>query len=83
MGYVVVVLAIINSAALVWLALIVLALTQDLPANVETAVQDEIRKQDDRIEKRVAKVQGARGNDEGAPPVQPDGRIEVGRPLRR
>jgi len=83
MAYVVVVFTIINSAALVWMALIVLALTQDLPTIVETAVQDEIRKQDDRIEKRLAKGQGKPATDEEPLAIPSDGRMVVGRPYRR
>lgn len=83
MAYVVVVFTIINSAALVGFAIMLLIVVRELPMWVETAVQDEIRKQDDRIEKRVAKVQGTRPTDEESLEAPVDGRMVVGRPYRR
>ncbi len=86
MAYVVVVFAIINSAFLVAVWLGFMALREDLLVSVETAVVDEVRKQDDRIEKRVAKVQGKPENGEESLPVgikSFDGQVEVGRPHRR
>lgn len=80
MGYVVVVFAIINSLALVYATVILLNLKLDLMESVETAIQDEIRKQDDRIEKRLAKREGTAEEPQG-PPV--DGRMQVGVPYRR
>jgi len=64
MGYVVVVFCIINIAALAGVAYILWSLDRFLPQSVELAIQAEVRKQDDRIEKRLAKVQGntAEGN---------------------
>jgi len=83
MAYVVVVFAIINSAALVLVAYFVLAALNDAVAIVGSTVEDEIRKQDDRIEKRLAKVQGTRQNDEETQGTHSNERVEVGRPLRR
>jgi len=83
MAYVVVAFAIINSAALILVALYLMELTRDIPTIVETVIVDEVRKQDDRIEKRVAKVQGKPETGEEALAMVPDGRIAVGRPLRR
>jgi len=83
MAYVVVVFAIINSAVFiaVWLAFV--ALREDLLTSVGTVIEDEVRRQDDRIEKRVAKQQGKPGNDEEVLALPADGRMEVGRPYRR
>lgn len=85
MAYVVVVFAIINSAFLVAVALGFMALREDLLTSVETAVGDEVRKQDDRIEKRLAKVQGSAGTaeEDGVMHNVSPGPMEVGRPYRR
>jgi len=83
MGYVVVVFTIINSAALVGFALLLLYVVRDLPLWVGTGVQDEIRKQDDRIEKRLAKREGAAGSgEEELATRRPDGMV-AGAPFRR
>lgn len=83
MGYVVVVFAIINTLALGWAAMILLNLGGDLMASVETVIQDEVRKQDDRIEKRLAKREGSPATGEESLATPADGRMEVGRPYRR
>lgn len=83
MAYVVVVFAIINSAMLLAVAIGFFTLREDLLISVETAVGDEVRKQDDRIEKRVAKGQGKPENGEEPLALPADGRVEVGRPHRR
>ena len=80
MAYVVVVFAIINSLALVYGTVILLNLKLDLMESVETAVQDEVRKQDDRIEKRLAKREGPPEEAQGMPL---DGAMRVGVPYRR
>jgi len=83
MAYVVVVFAIINSAMLLAVALGFFALREDLLVSVETAVGDEVRKQDDRIEKRVAKTPGKLANEEEELAVRhPDGMV-AGSPFRR
>jgi len=79
MAYVVVVFAIINTLALAYAAIIVMGMREDILASVETVIQDEVRKQDDRIEKRQAR---AAGPAEDAPPTPPDG-LTVGQPYRR
>jgi len=83
MAYVVVVFAIINSGFLVAVWLGFMALREDLLVSVETAVGDEVRKQDDRIEKRLAKREGNGGTDEEPLAMPADGRVVVGRPHRR
>jgi len=83
MGYVVVVFAIINSGFLVAVWLGFMALREDLLTSVETAVGDEVRKQDDRIEKRLAKREGPVGTDEEPLAAPVDGRMAAGRPYRR
>lgn len=87
MGYVVVVFAIINSAALIALALIVAWIYRELPMYVSTAIQDEVRKQDDRIEKRVAKAAESSGTVQGPGDLATtnvrDGVIRAGVSVRR
>jgi len=83
MAYVVVVFAIINSAFLVAVALGFMALREDLLTSVGTVIQDEVRKQDDRIEKRVAKREGPAGIEEEPLAIPSDGRMQAGRPHRR
>jgi len=83
MGYVVVVFAIINSGFLLLVGMLLLNMRVDLVESVGTAIEDEVRKQDDRIEKRVAKVQGTRQNDEEERATgRPDGLV-AGSPFRR
>jgi len=84
MGYVVVVLAIINTAALVAMGVVLFYITKDMPGWVETAIQDEVRRQDDRIEKRA---QRASGQEADMVPTAVDGlsstRVRAGQPTRR
>lgn len=65
MGYVVVVFAIINTAAILAVGWYLRDLWVSLPTYVGTAIQDEVRKQDDRIEKRLAKTAERSGNSDG------------------
>ena len=65
MAYVVVVFAIINAAAILGVAFFFWGIAQDYPKMVQTAIQDEVRKQDDRIEKRLARVQGVQTDPDG------------------
>jgi len=83
MEYVVVVFAILNSAALLAGVVGFWYLSQDLQTTVGTVIQEEVRRQDDRIEKRVAKREGtpANGDDELAV-RRPDGLV-AGSPFRR
>ena len=84
MAYVVVVFAIINTAAIGAMAWWLMHLYKDFPTMVEAVIQDEVRRQDDRIEKRA---QRASGPAEDAVPTAVDGqrpsRVEAGRPTRR
>jgi len=83
MGYVVVVFAIINGAALVGLGAYLWYVWRDLPIYVGTAIQDEVRKQDDRIEKRLAKREEAPGNDAGMTNIGATDGMRAGQPWRR
>lgn len=76
------ILTILNVAALAWMAVILMGLMGELPAIVETAIADEVRKQDDRIEKRHQRAQGPT---EDTPETLVDGaaRLQVGRPYTR
>jgi len=60
-----------------------MALREDLMASVGTVVEDEVRRQDDRIEKRLAKREGSPGTDEELLAMPSDGRMQAGRPHRR
>lgn len=57
MSYVVVVFAIINVAALGGVAYFLWWVGRDYATIVQTVIQDEVRRQDDRIEKRNAKAE--------------------------
>lgn len=80
MGYVVVVFAIINSAALLAVAWYLTQLWRELPTFVATAIGDEVRKQDDRIEKRLARAERPA---EDMPETVRDGAMRPGVPFRR
>lgn len=82
MAYVVVVSSLINVLALVGVAYFFWGTIQDLPTIVRTAIQDEVRKQDDRIEKRQAKVSRTPEEDDGMVSGALQG-ILPGRPVRR
>jgi len=58
MAYVVVVFAIINVAALLGATAFLWWVGRDYATIVATVIQEEVRRQDDRIEKRVARAQG-------------------------
>jgi len=80
MAYVVVVFAIINTAALLGAAYYILVSLNSMVEIVGTTMADEIRKQDDRIEKRL---QRAQGQPEDPVPTPTDARLTVGQPFRR
>ena len=80
MGYVVVVFAIINTAALVAAGWFLRDFIRDGPGFVERAIAEEIRKQDDRIEKRLERRER---QPEDAPETLRDGAMRVGVPYRR
>jgi len=83
MGYVVVVMVMLNVAAWAGASWVLWVMTQDIGKLIRTEIQDEVRRQDDRIEKRLAKVGGKVENapDELKPEIS-DG-IRAGRPVRR
>lgn len=82
MGYVVVVFCLINTAALVAVGWYLRECWRELPMYVSTAIQDEVRKQDDRIEKRLARASEPAGTDERPAPTPVDG-MRAGQPMRR
>jgi len=82
MAYVVVVFCLINTLALGAVGWYLRECWRDLPNYVSTAIQDEVRKQDDRIEKRLAKRSEADTSEERTAPIATDG-IKPGVPLRR
>jgi len=82
MGYVVVVFAIINSAAMIAMGLLFAYVYRELPMYVSTAVSDEVRKQDDRIEKRLAKLAEPRENGQDYSET-PASQVRAGVPVRR
>lgn len=65
MGYVVVVFAFLNALAWVGAAYVLWRLRWDTEEWVRTAIGDEVRRQDDRIEKRLARPPRA-AEDDGA-----------------
>jgi len=86
MAYVVVVVTIINSLALVLIGAILLNLRLELTEMVGTAIQDEVRKQDDRIEKRSQRSRGQPEDTNGTeldPITAPLERMAPGVPYRR
>jgi len=82
MGYLVVVFAMVNTAALLTVGWYLRECWKELPMYVSTAIQDEVRKQDDRIEKRLAKVVRAPEEDDGMIAGAVHG-VLPGRPVRR
>jgi len=82
MGYLFTVVIILNTAALVAVGYYLRELWRELPMFVSTAVSDEVRKQDDRIEKRLAKLAEPRGNELEPTPID-TGRMRAGVPVRR
>ena len=83
MAYVVVVFAIMNSAALAGVAWWLWTFQRDLATQVQTAIQDEVRRQDDRIEKRLARTEGTVRDSDANTRDPTDGLIQAGRPVRR
>ena len=80
MGYVVVVFAIINTAALLAMGWYLRDIYREWPIYVGTAIGDEVRKQDDRIEKRLERRERPT---EDAPETMQSGAMRVGQPYRR
>jgi len=83
MGYVVVVFCIINGVALAAVGYYLRECWKELPMYVSTAIQDEVRKQDDRIEKRLAKREAPEGNPQGINPNGEAPGLRPGMPFRR
>lgn len=79
MAYVVVVLTILNGLALAYAAWHFWTLLPVLEETIRTSMNEEVKKQDDRIEKRL---QRAQGQESDLTETSPDG-IMAGRPLRR
>ena len=82
MAYVVVVSGLINVMALVAVAYFFWGVAQDYPRMVQMAVDDAVRKQDDRIEKRLAKAAETAGNGQEPLPAGIKG-IRAGQSVRR
>ena len=82
MGYVVVVFGIINTAALLGVAWLLMGYGAQMEETVLTAIQEEVRKQDDRIEKRRQRAEGP-AQDEQATPLDIMPQVVAGRPTRR
>ena len=82
MAYVVVILAMVNAAAVAGFTWWLVRLAREYPIIVETAIVDEIRKQDDRIEKRLQRAQGQAQDTVETGELEHNG-IQAGRPVRR
>ena len=83
MAYVVVVFAMVNAGALGGIAWWLWRVGRDYPIIVEAAIQDEVRKQDNRIEKRLERAQGP-DPDTGATDTEREyNGVQAGRPVRR
>jgi len=83
MAYVVVVFCMLNALALGAVGYYLRECWKDLPTYVGTAIQDEVRKQDDRIEKRLAKREEAVTNEQGIESNGDGQGLRVGQPFRR
>ena len=83
MAYVVVVFCMLNVLALGAVGYYLRECWRDLPTYVGTAIQDEVRKQDDRIEKRLAKREEAAGSAQGIETNHDGSGPRVGQPFRR
>jgi len=89
MAYVVVVCAMLNGAAMVGVGYYLWKYWNEVPQMVQTSIQDEVRRQDDRIEKRQQRAAGPSQDGNGT--VAADANdlggavsgIRAGRPTRR
>lgn len=72
----------VNTAALLAVVWFIWEFMKDGPEFVATAIQDEIRKQDDRIEKRLSRAAGPAVDDAGHEPTA-IGDLRPGQPYRR
>ena len=83
MAYVVVVFCMLNALALGAVGWYLRECWRDLPNYVGTAIQDEVRKQDDRIEKRLARAKEQEETDpDTVGTLMTDG-LRPGQPFRR
>jgi len=87
MGYVVVVLAMMNIIALGGAGYLIYRLLKEWPMTIETIIQDEVRMQDQRIEKRLQRANRPDSDDqktgEGLDGTGRSDTIAAGRPMRR
>jgi len=83
MAYVVVAFAVINVTALGLIAFFFWGIARDYPRMVQTAIEDEVRRQDDRIEKRLARAADATGTSPDAIGTGPADGLRPGVPYRR
>jgi len=85
MEYATIVVLILNIFAVAAGAYVVWTLTRHLQGWVLGAISEEIRKQDDRIQKRLQRMDGS-GSDSSSTGADRDGQSsnrQVGRPFRR
>ena len=83
MAYVVVACVVVNVVALALIALFFWGIAQDYPRMVQTAIEDEVRRQDDRIEKRIARATDTPRTDPDAIGTVPTDGLRAGMPYRR
>jgi len=83
MAYVVVVFCLLNTLALGAVGWYLRECWRELPMYVSTAIQDEVRKQDDRIEKRLQKREEPAVTEQGSVSNGDAGGLRVGQPFRR
>lgn len=83
MGTAMVVLMIIESGVLAWLLWTVRRLDDQLALTVGATIQEEVRRQDDRIEKRLQRTRGASEDVDGTGEGVARAPVLAGRPTRR
>lgn len=73
-----------NALLVVWAVRVLLAARGDLGDVVESAIQEEVRRQDDRIEKRAQRARGPAEDADGTPQELGNGvKMAAGKPQRR
>lgn len=77
-----IVLAIFNVAAVAWFAWQLVRIGDNLVVVVHDAVETEVRRQDDRIEKRMARAAGTEEESDGTEQGQAEA-LRAGQPMRR
>jgi len=85
MAYATIIVLVLNMLAVAAGSYIVWTLTRHLQGWVLGAISEEIRKQDDRIQKRLQRMDGS-GSDSSSTGTDRDGQSsnrQVGRPFRR